>query len=254
MSNADHETPPEPSSPETRFARFRRWAWRRKIIVRTVLGTLLAYVVLFTFVWSVLVELVLAGAYFTVHLGVADEDLPAFRPYIQKQPAFRAVCDFGHWVADITQPLVSDAVLIAHWEKHHKEWESLLDKKPVNAQPEDYRRFEAYVKSVGLAWINYDRSDHPERFATMEPPPELGAANRKRPCVGRGGSGKAYRYFPETPLVIVGNQVMQPSTLKFAQDNHFEPDGDLLVPSTDQPRYTWVARRLTPHWFIKRRE
>jgi hypothetical protein len=259
MSNADHETPPEPSSPETRFARFRRWAWRRKIIVRTVLGTLLAYVVLFTFVWSVLVELVLAGAYFTVHLGVADEDLPAFRPYIWEQSAFRAVCNAANWVADITQPLVSDEVMIAYWQQHHLEWEAALgekeklQKKLVTAwSADDVSRFESYLKSIGLAELNYDGSLSPERFAILIPIETLGVTHRSRPCAGRGGSSKSYKFYPSQAPVIVGDQVLTASSLEFARTYHHEPSGNLLVESNNHTHYTYSMKRLTDNWFVMR--
>ncbi len=227
---------------------------RSRSIIKWLLAAGAVYLLLFTFVWSLLIDQLLFGAFKLVHLKTPEDDMPPFIPYVYQQPAFRAVCDFGHWLADITQPMVSDATLIAHWEKHHKEWEALLDKKPVYpAQPEDYRRFEAYVRSVGLADIGYDRSDRPERFAYMAPPPELGASGRMRPCAGKGGSGKGYEYYPQTPPVIVGNRVIRPSDLRFAQESHSEPWGMLLVASTDRPHYTtYAVRQLSEHWFILR--
>jgi hypothetical protein len=225
-----------------------------KTTLKTLLALAVLYVVFFTFVWSLIVETIVIGTFSLVHWNTPKEDRPPFRHYIREQPAFRAICDAGNWVADITQPLISDEVMIAHWQKHHKQWEESLDKKPVNAQPEDYRRYEAYVRSIGLTRINYEPLMHsnPDRFANMTPPPELGASSRMRACVGKGGSGKAYEYIPETPLLTVGDQLIRPSVLKFAQENRIKPEGNLQVESTNRAHYTWSMRRLSPHWYIIR--
>lgn len=225
-----------------------------KTTLKTLLVLAALYIVFFTFVWSLVVEAVVIVGFSVVHWSTPTEDRPPFRHYIRAQPTFRAICDAGNWVADITQPLISDEVMIAHWQKHRKLWEAAIDKKPVNAQPEDYRRYEAYVRSIGLAYINYDppSAPNPDRFANMRPLPELGANSRMRACVGKGGSGKAYRYIPETPLLTVGDQLIRPSVLAFAQKNGITPHGNLQVESTNQVHYTWSMRRLSPHWYIVR--
>ena len=229
-----------------------RWAALAYRIGLTAVG---AYILLFTFAWGMVVELVIYVAFSLVHANVPKAEIPLFRPYVLEQPMFRAMCDFGNRVADLTRPLISDEAMIAHWQQHHKEWEEALGRQPVQGRPEDYRLFDEYLKSIGLERLHYDVSDNPERFANMIPLASLGRRqDLSRPCTGRGGSSKGYRFYPQNAPVVFGNQVFGASTLDFAKANNFQPTGNLLVESNDRPHYTYSMRPLSARWFIMRWE
>lgn len=214
------------------------------------------YVLLFTAVWDVLCGLVIGGAFLLVHLGTPADERPNYRPYVYEHPTFRAMCDFSNRVAELTHPLISDEAMIAHWKKHHKEWEAAVANAPGgNKTRKEYERFWKHLNEIGLEKLHYDPSDHPERFANLTPLDSLGSNQAHfRPCTGRGGSLKGYRFYPQDAPVILGDQVLTASSLEFARANKFQPEGNLLVESNDRSHYTYSMRPLSAHWFIMRWE
>lgn len=261
MSNESSNTPEDSGLPPVSglsfWSRLRsnfRQPKTKARIWRTALWLSAVYVLFFTAVWDVLCGLVIGGAFLLVHLGTPADERPNYRPYVYEHPTFRAMCDFSNRVAELTHPLISDETMIAHWKKHHKEWEAAVANYP-SGKPEEYARFQRQLKEIGLEDIHYDPSPHPERFANLTPLASLGSNQAHfRPCTGRGGSLKGYRFYPQDAPVILGNQVMKASSLEFAKANKLQPEGVLLVESNDRSHYVYSMRPLSAHWFIMRWE
>lgn len=233
---------------------------RTLAVVLTLTGS---YVLLFTLAWNFFSSLVLMAVYALSQIGVPDAEQQPFRSYSQTQPVIRSICRASNWVADITQPLISDDVMVQLWEKHHLDWKkSIADflKSPPKTTQE-YQNFEKTLQSIGLRTIhNLDTFNPPEKFYSLTPTASLGASQSLRVCVGRGGSMKVFAYYPnKKPVFYKGNAVM-PSALEFHLQYLGKPSGTdetpghPIVKTTMNINYkeSYSLRRLDESWYIKR--
>lgn len=230
----------------------RRWQW----IWRALLVTGAAYLVFFTLLWQFICLLLLEGVVMVLQIGVPAEEKPHLLDYTRTQPVLRAICDGGNWVADRSQPLVSDEVLIAHWKKYRQHWEEALKQMPrsPNATSEDYRAFEKRLNLIGLYGMSDGDPGDPEHFVSVTPLQTIGAHQSMRICVGRSGSSKGYTYYPATAPVVHDGRVMRPSEVEtYRPERLGGMSGNKLVDSTDRVLYEAYSKRmLSPHWYIKR--
>lgn len=233
-----------------------------KCLVKTALWSGLGYVLFFTIIGITLIEFLLGLVYSTIYFNTEENARPPFRIYLHEQPFFRAVCDVTNAIAGITQPIVSDKAMIAHWEKHRLEWEEAIAMIDRGENKKDYRAFDRHLASIGLKGISYDgHFKNPEadkqRRATLTPDDSIGIHRRPYACTGRGGSSKTYEFYPATPLVRIDGYAYRPSDVaKPGFQSKQEEIGiyrQPLVDDTDRLRYyVWVLRPLNERWFIDR--
>lgn len=261
---------------------FKKLFLYKKRIIKILLALLFGYLLLFTILWVVFIDLIVIGL--TVIEGMVTlqtENVP--QSVVLKNPINRAVCDFGNWVTDMTKgPVISDAVMIANWEKNHKHWEEMIKRIdqetsqkgytsqtifmaaiPAEIRPAtnqfDHDARDRYLASIGLSDFGYDaRLFNPERKAFLNTAPELRKNELFRPCIKN--LRKSYLYFPDKqPLVNSRGELYRESSDKDMRELGIYGWGDTgfarLVSNTDKSYYTeTTARKITPQWYINRHD
>lgn len=233
-----------------------------KCLVKTALWGGLGYVLFFTIIGITLIEFMLGLVYSTIYFNTEENARPPFRIYLHEQPVFRAVCDLTNAIASITQPIVSDKAMIAHWEKHHLEWEEAIAMIDRGEKPKDYQVFKRHLASIGLASISYDghfkdSKEDNERRAILIPDDSIGIHQRPYACTGRGGSSKTYEFYPDKTLVRIDGYAYRPHDVAKPGFQSKQKEIGIyrrpLVEDADHLRYyIWALRPLNERWFIER--
>ncbi|MFZ2327232.1 MAG: hypothetical protein WAW73_09965 [Rhodoferax sp.] len=247
------------------------WQWRVPLWLKRLLGVFLGlYILLGTYAWNLIYGLIQIAIYPTLTV---------------RELAEHPSCIPGDWVLETFQPMISDARMIEHWQKHRadmaltaemivkrqhadnngltKEARALYSKISVEVGEGHGWSLEPYsiesAKAVDACYSkprpqNESQEDRLARVAecskthipTILLKPTFGKTHQDYFCTTRRHSSKQYIYFPGPEPHIVDGYLMGP----------IWGDGrtgwkEKVVPNTDRfDSKECTVRQLDPHWFI----